>query len=74
MDIFNTKLFFSTTSSYGGPKTSKLFKAMIKDRPAFAASLDRVLAWDFDRIVVAHGDVLDLGGRQVVTALREWAG
>ncbi len=35
----------------------------VVNRPAFQRSLQRILAWDFDRIVVAHGDVLERGGR-----------
>ncbi len=38
--------------------------ALLRDRTVVRSFLDRVLAWDFDRIVVAHGDVLDSGGRQ----------
>jgi hypothetical protein len=34
----------------------------IRDRRAFRASLDRVLEWDFDRVVVTHGEVLESGG------------
>ena len=31
-------------------------------------SIDLILAWDFERVTVAHGDVLETGGR---AALRE---
>jgi hypothetical protein len=35
------------------------------------ASLERILAWDFDRVVVTHGDVVEHGGAE---ALRHaWA-
>ncbi|HEY0968671.1 MAG TPA: DUF4336 domain-containing protein [Opitutaceae bacterium] len=47
---------------------SRLLRTTIKDRAAFRASLDTVLAWDFDRVVVSHGRNLESGGR---TALRE---
>ena len=40
----------------------------VSDRAAFRRSLERVLAWDFERIVPAHGDVIERGGR---AALRE---
>jgi hypothetical protein len=34
----------------------------IRDRPAAGASVERILRWDFDRIIVSHGDVLESGG------------
>jgi len=27
------------------------------------ASIDRILQWDFDRIIMAHGDVVESGGK-----------
>lgn len=47
---------------------SRLLRSTIKDRAAFRASLETVLAWDFDRVVVSHGRNLETGGG---TALRE---
>jgi hypothetical protein len=34
----------------------------IRDRPAARASVERILRWNFDRIIVSHGDVLESGG------------
>jgi hypothetical protein len=42
----------------------RLLRAFIRDRAAARRSLDAILAWDFDRVVVTHGDVLESGGRQ----------
>ncbi len=47
---------------------SRLFRSTIKDHQAFRASIDRVLAADFDRVLVGHGRNLDTGGK---AALRE---
>jgi hypothetical protein len=35
---------------------SRLLKSTIKDRAALRSSLDTILAWDFDRIVLSHGE------------------
>jgi hypothetical protein len=35
--------------------TSRLLRSTIKDRAALRTSLDHILAWDFDRIVLSHG-------------------
>lgn len=47
---------------------TRLGKAQYLDDPrAAAASVDRICqAWDFDRLVVAHGEVYDGGARQAL--------
>ena len=37
------------------PGMSRLFRLAIKDRDAFRRSLDQILDWDFERVVVGHG-------------------
>jgi hypothetical protein len=46
-------------------------RLLIRDRAALRASLDHVLAWDFDRVTLTHGDVLESGGRDAFR--RAWA-
>lgn len=41
-------------------------RLLIRDRAAARASLDRILAWDFDRVVVSHGKILEAGGREAL--------
>ncbi len=38
---------------------------MMKDRPAVRASLDTILAWDFDRVIVGHGRKVETDGQRV---------
>ena len=47
---------------------SRLLKSVIKDRAALRRSLDHVLAWDFDRVIVSHGDNLETGGKEALRA------
>lgn len=62
-------------ASIGEPHTpgmSRLFKMSVVDNSAFAASMAQVLALDFDRVVVGHGDVIPCGGKEALrAALRE---
>lgn len=52
--------------------TAKLWRRWVTDRAAFARSIDEILAWDFDRIVVAHGEVIEHYARaRFEAALRE---
>jgi hypothetical protein len=45
------------------PGMSRLFRASIKDRAVFAACANQMMLWDFDRCIVAHGDVIESNAR-----------
>ena len=36
------------------------------------APVDRVLTWDFDRVIMAHGEVLESGGREAMRTAFAW--
>jgi len=36
------------------------------DRPRVRRCLERILEWDFDRVLMAHGDLIETGGRAIV--------
>ena len=64
-----TRLFMRANGAWGRFGPSRLFRyTILRDARAVRASVDRILAWDFERVCVAHGDVLESGGRE---ALRE---
>ena len=42
-----------------------LEKLLMRDRAAVRASLDRILEWDFDRIIVGHGRNVETKGKDV---------
>ena len=56
----------------GGPGVSRIFRKLaIRDPEALRASLAKVLEWDFDRVIVAHGNVIETDGKRAMTqALR----
>lgn len=56
------------------PGVSRSFKFTVKDRAAFERSLATVLAWDFDRIVVGHGDVIERDGKAALEQALRRAG
>jgi hypothetical protein len=45
---------------------------LVRDRAALRRSLDRVLAWDFDRLLLAHGEPLEQGARPRLRAAFAW--
>lgn len=42
-----------------------LEKMLMKDKAAVRASIDRILEWDFDRVIVGHGRNVETGGKRV---------
>src|SRR5262245_19030593 len=70
-----TRLFMRINGAYGSFGPSRIFRyAVMKDRRALRASLDRVFAWDFDRVTLAHGDILETGGHQALRRGFAWLG
>ena len=67
-----TRLLMKLLRSYGQLAPSKLDPLLIRDRRAARESLERILAWDFDRIIVAHGDVLESGGHETLRRGYSW--
>ncbi len=45
---------------------------MVRDRRLARRQVDRILAWDFDRIVLAHGSMIDHDGQAVVRRAYAW--
>jgi hypothetical protein len=57
---------------YGRFGTTRMLRSSFRDRKALRASIDRILAWDFDRVVVTHGEVLERGGRKALREAYAW--
>jgi hypothetical protein len=67
-----TRLLMKLIRSYGHLGPSKLDPFLIRDRRAARESLERILAWDFDRIIVSHGEVLESGGHEILRRGYSW--
>jgi uncharacterized protein DUF4336 len=63
-----TRLFFWLIGAEGRFGPHRLMRRFIRDRMAARASVERILEWDFERVVMTHGDVLERGGRDAVRA------
>jgi hypothetical protein len=57
------RLFHWLVGATGRFGPHRLIRAGIRDRAAARRSIDRILEWDFDRVVMSHGEVLETGGR-----------
>jgi hypothetical protein len=45
---------------------------MMRDRAAFRRSVEHILGWSFDRIVIAHGPVVEENGHAVFERAMRW--
>lgn len=45
------------------PGVSRLFRSCIRDRAAFIRAADQMLSWDFERVIVGHGDIIERDGK-----------
>ncbi len=51
---------------------SLLYRLMIRDREAFRRSMSEILEWDFERIILGHGQIIERDGRgRLRSALRD---
>jgi hypothetical protein len=56
------RLFHWLTGAAGRFGPHRLIRRMISDRSAARDSVETILYWDFERVIVAHGDMLESGG------------
>jgi hypothetical protein len=67
-----TRFFFTLLGGWRGFRTTLADRMVTKDRAAARASIERMLAWDFDRVVVCHGAVLESGGKDALRRAYAW--
>lgn len=60
---------FGIPGRFGPTRTGRLL--LLRDRAAVAGWIERLCAWDFARIAMAHGDLLDAGPAALRQAFRE---
>lgn len=66
-----TRLLFKLNGGWDRFGPTRIFNRAIQDRVAFRASIDRILRWDFDRVIVSHGHVVESGGKALFHAAFE---
>jgi hypothetical protein len=65
-------LFKYVLRMWNNPRPAPEYRMGWSDRAAAAQSLRRILAWNFERIVLSHGDLIEHDAHDV--AARAWAG
>ncbi|MDJ0837649.1 MAG: DUF4336 domain-containing protein [Acidobacteriota bacterium] len=69
---FFTRCYLKISGVHGKVGWSKLLRWVYRDRAQARADLGRILEWDFDRIILAHGDVIDNDGPNQLRRGMDW--
>ncbi|ELR04820.1 hypothetical protein VC83_07054 [Pseudogymnoascus destructans] len=70
-----TRLFGALTGTQGKALGQKRFlwhAASAANREGFGESARRIGGWDFERIIPCHGDVVEVGGKEVFRKMYGW--
>lgn len=65
-------LVFRMVGAHKRLAQSRLLRTMVKDRAAAAASARRILAWDFERVIMAHGELVEHDAHARMTEALRW--
>jgi len=68
-----TRLAFRLAGAYGRLTPTILERLLLRDREAFRRSLEQILEWPFERVVVAHGEVCERDAREQLARGYAWA-
>jgi len=61
--VWGVPIVFKLMGAEGRFGPHRFVRRAMRDRKAAARSLRKILEWDFDRIILTHGDVVESGGR-----------
>ena len=62
-----TRVALTLDGGFGGPAVARTFRLMMRMRAQTVRdSVARILKWDFDRIILAHGDIVESGAKTVL--------
>lgn len=67
-----TRLAFRLLGGYGRLGPTLVERLLVRDRTAFARALARILAWPFERVIVAHGEICERGGKEALARGYAW--
>ena len=62
-DFKDARIFLTIVGGRGNFGPHRLIRLTIRDHKAARESVAKILEWDFDRVIVTHGDVLESGGK-----------
>jgi len=69
-----TRTYLKLSKAYGKPAQTMLTRSYITDRAEARATREKLLALEFDRMIVTHGEVLETGAKAAVRDALAWLG
>ena len=66
-----TRILVRLGGMRGRLRPTPAFRVTTRDRKAARRDIERILAWDFDRVIPGHGAIWETGGREALR--REWS-
>ncbi|WP_437729067.1 DUF4336 domain-containing protein [Sorangium sp. So ce861] len=71
---FGMKAFLWLGGAWKKTAQDHVWRVLVRDRAAAARSVADVLAWEFERVVVAHGDVIEGDAKDRARRALAWMG
>lgn len=63
---FLTRLVMRLNGGFGKFGTTRVLRSTFRDERAVRESVEGLLDWDFERVIVGHGDVVETGGKEML--------
>jgi hypothetical protein len=67
-----TRMYLKASGIHGKSGWGRFLRIAYRNREAARASIDTLLTADFDRIVIAHGDIIGSGGKEAIRSTFEF--
>ena len=65
--LWRTRTVFRLMNAYGGAKHAFMWRLMCRDAAAARRSAETILAWDFQRVMLSHGDIITGDAHGIMT-------
>lgn len=63
---FGTRVFWTLNGAWKRFGPTRMVRLTFKDKLAVKRSIDHILRWDFDRLLISHGESLESGGKEAL--------
>ncbi len=67
-----TRTYLKVAGIHGRPGVSRSLRPFFRDKKRARRSIDELLTWDFDRILLCHGDIIESGGNEALREAYRW--
>lgn len=67
-----TRMYLKAAGVHGKPGLSAPLRMVFRDKKRARRGMDEILGWDFDRLVLAHGNIIERGGNETLRDVYTW--